>query len=54
MPVCVNLEIPLKLGARVHKQDLDYENILFKCRGCPEYGHLESKCPNKTPAKQGG
>lgn len=44
MPISVNLEIPLKLGAQVHKQDLDYENIPSKCSRCHEYGHLESKC----------
>jgi hypothetical protein len=30
---------------------MDYEQLLFKCRGCHEYGHFQRNYP-KTPPPQ--
>jgi hypothetical protein len=47
----VNLEkglpeaIKLSLGGWCHIQELDYEQIPFKCLRCHEYGHFAKSCP---------
>jgi hypothetical protein len=41
--------VKLKVGEWKHLQKLDYEQLLFKCRGCHEYGHFQRNCP-KTPS----
>jgi hypothetical protein len=28
-----------------HCQKMDYEQLLFKCRRCHEYGNFQKKCP---------
>ena len=40
--------IKLKVGDWQHFQKLDYEQFLFKCRGCHEYGHFQRNC-SKIP-----
>ena len=47
----VNLEkglleaLKLTLGEWSHIQDLDYEQIPFKCNFCHVYGHFGKSCP---------
>jgi hypothetical protein len=58
----VNLEkglpeaIKLSLGDWCHIQELDYEQIPFKCLRCHEYGHFARSCPKVSeepgPAKE--
>jgi len=54
----VNLEkglpeaIKLSLGEWCHIQELDYEQIPFKCLRCHAYGHFAKSCP-KVPEEQG-
>jgi hypothetical protein len=58
----VNLEeglpeaIKLSLGDWCHIQELDYEQIPFKCLRCHDYGHFARSCPKVTeepgPAKE--
>jgi hypothetical protein len=54
----VNLEkglpeaIKLSLGEWCHIQELDYEQIPFKCLRCHAYGHFARSCP-KAPEEQG-
>ncbi|XP_059068347.1 uncharacterized protein LOC131858890 [Cryptomeria japonica] len=31
------------------KKQLDYETLLFRCRLCQEYGHLQRRCPRNQP-----
>jgi len=54
----VNLEkglpeaIKLSLGEWCHIQELDYEQIPFKCLRCHAYGHFAKSCP-KVPEEKG-
>jgi hypothetical protein len=54
----VNLEkglpeaIKLSLGEWCHIQELDYEQIPFKCLRCHAYGHFAKSCP-KAPEEPG-
>ena len=54
----VNLEaglpeaIKLTVGNWSHFQNLDYEQLPFKCRGCHEYGHFICNCPQKPKIQQ--
>lgn len=54
----VNLEkglpeaIKLSLGEWCHIQELDYEQIPFKCLRCHDYGHFAKSCP-KAPEEPG-
>jgi len=58
----VNLEkglpeaIKLSLGDWSHIQELDYEQIPFKCLRCHDYGHFAKSCPKASeepgPAKE--
>jgi hypothetical protein len=54
----VNLEkglpeaINLSLGEWCHLQELDYEQIPFKCLRCHAYGHFARSCP-KAPEEPG-
>jgi hypothetical protein len=58
----VNLEkglpeaIKLSLGEWCHIQELDYEQIPFKCLRCHDYGHFAKSCPKASgepgPAKE--
>jgi hypothetical protein len=58
----VNLEkglpeaINLSLGEWHHIQELDYEQIPFKCLQCHAYGHFARSCPKASeelgPAKE--
>jgi hypothetical protein len=54
----VNLErglpdaIKLSLGEWCHIQELDYEQIPFKCLRCHDYGHFAKSCP-KTSEQPG-
>ena len=40
--------IKLTMGNWSHFQNLDYEQLPFKCRGCHEYGHFIRNFPKKT------
>ena len=44
--------IKLKVSDWHHFQNLDYEQLLFKCRGCHEYGHFQSNCPKNSPTEK--
>jgi hypothetical protein len=50
----VNLEkglpeaIKLSLGDWTHIQELDYEQIPFKCLRCHDYGHFAKSCPKAS------
>ena len=52
--VKVDLEIGFPEAIRInvadwsHIQELDYEQIPFKCRFCHEYGHFARNCKKKT------
>lgn len=37
--------IKLKVDEWCHIQQLDYEQIPFKCKVCHEYGHFANRCP---------
>ena len=39
--------IKLIVGNWYHYQNLDYEQLPFKCRGCHEYGHFYRNCLQK-------
>ncbi len=36
--------IKIKVDQWTHIQQLDYEQILFKCKVCHEYGHFTNRC----------
>jgi len=52
--ICAHLRIDsplhthIKINTKglVYTQELDYENLPFKCRICVEYGHLTKSCPH--------
>jgi hypothetical protein len=47
-------EIKLKVGDWNHFQKLDYEQLLFKCRGCHEYDHFQRNCPKNPSTEKAG
>jgi len=47
-PIHENISIKIGKGSTFN---LDYETIFLECKGCHEYGHLESKCSNKIHTK---
>ena len=36
--------ITIKVDQWTHIQQLDYEQIPFKCKVCHEYGHFDNRC----------
>ena len=40
--------IKLNVADWSHFQELDYEQLLFKCRFCHEYGHFAHNCKKKS------
>jgi len=45
--------IKLKVDEWSHIQQLDYEQIPFKCKVCHEYGHFANRCSKLVDAKNG-
>jgi len=39
--------VKIKVDQWTHIQQLDYEQIPFKCKVCHEYGHFANRCPKK-------
>lgn len=45
--------IKLKVDDWSHIQQLDYEQIPFKCKVCHEYGHFANRCTKLVDAESG-
>lgn len=39
--------VKIKVDQWMHIQQLDYEQIPFKCKVCHEYSHFANRCPKK-------
>ena len=39
--------VKIKVDKWMHRQQLDYEHIPFKCKVCHEYGHFANRCLEK-------
>ena len=46
--------IELKIDDWAHVQELDYEQLPFKCRHCHEYGHFARYCKKMQEERQDG
>ena len=53
--ICVEIDLEIGLSKAIkltvadwsHIQELDYEQLLFKCRHCHNYGHFARQCKKK-------